>query len=246
MKAQEAQLKELKATWDGHNKTNEEWEQKRKEVFTVEARIAWDKIVFCQIGVTPWTNLKGKTQNMTQEKTKASFDDCTKFHLMTVFSEDAAEQQKFYISNCLKKPTRVMVRAFFTHVEQLNSYVALLPSLSNSPRATPGTKHVEPFNEAELVNVLLKICLDSWQNQYNLIQETIPQDSQKLLIVLENIEKLTVSTTVQTKTANSNNGNAKANGKSDTNGRRKNTDFSSSCIPKKKHAKKLHCVLCSK
>jgi len=253
----ETQIKEHRATRDGHKKTNDEWEQKRKNaaegffslyanLLSVEARIAWDKIVSRQIGVTPWTNLKGKTQNTIQEKTKASFDDCTKFHLMTVFSEDAAEQQKFYISNCLKKPTRVTVRAFFTRVEQLNSYVALLPSLFNSPRATPATKRVEQFDEAELANVLLRICPDSWQNQYDLIQETIPQDSRKLLVVLENIEKLTASTTVQAKPPNSNNGNAKANGKTDTNGKRKNTDSSSGRIPRKKRAEKRHCVLCSK
>ena len=82
-------------------------------LLSVEACITWDKIDSHQIGVTPWTNLKGKTQNTTQEKMKSSFNDCTKFHLMTVFSEDAGEQQKFYISNCLKKPTRVTVRAFF-------------------------------------------------------------------------------------------------------------------------------------
>jgi hypothetical protein len=94
-------------------------------LLSVEARIAWDKIVSHQIGVTPWTNFKGKTQNTIQEKMKMSFNDCTKFHLMTVFSEDAVEQPKFYISNCLKRPTRVTVCAFFTCVEQLNSYVVL-------------------------------------------------------------------------------------------------------------------------
>ena len=140
----EAQLNELKTTREGHRKANKEWKQKRKDaakgsfslygnLLSAEACIAWDKIVSHQIGVTPWTNLKGKTQNTIQERTKSSFHDCTKFHLMTIFSEDAAEQQKFYISNCLKKPMRVTVRAFFTNVEQLNSYVALLPSLFNGP-----------------------------------------------------------------------------------------------------------------
>ena len=128
-KVQEAQLKDLKATQDGHKK---KWEQKRKDapkvlfslhqLLSVEARIAWDKIV----SHGEWANLKGKTQNMTQEKTKLSFNDCIKFHLMTIFSKDAVEQQKFYISNCMKKLTRVTVRAFFMRVEQLNSYVALL------------------------------------------------------------------------------------------------------------------------
>jgi hypothetical protein len=54
---------------------------------------------------------------------------------------------------------------------------------------------VAPFNEAELANLLLQMCPGSWQNQYNLSQETIPQDSCRLLIILENIEKLGVMST---------------------------------------------------
>ncbi len=74
--------------------------------------------------------------------------DCTKHHLLTVFNFDTVEQQKFYISNLLKKPQRVSVRAFFTRVEQLNAYVVLLPSLYYSPRATQATKPVTLSYEA--------------------------------------------------------------------------------------------------
>jgi hypothetical protein len=66
-------------------------------------------------------------------KTYKYFLDCTKHHLLTVFNYDTAEQQKFYISNVLKKPQSVTVRVFFTHIEQLNSFVMLLPSLYHSP-----------------------------------------------------------------------------------------------------------------
>ena len=92
-----------------------------------------------------------------------------------------------------------MVRAYFTRVEQLNSYVELLPGLYTSPRATPATKIVEPFDEAELANILLRHCPTGWQDQYNLNQETIPQDSWKLLLVLEKIEKLNPESTVPMK-----------------------------------------------
>ncbi len=189
----------------------------------VEARVAWDKIVSHQIGTAPWTDLKGHEHSEERTKTYKSFVDCTKHHLLTVFNFDAAEQQKFYISNLLKKPQRVTVRAFFTRIEQLNAYVALLPSLYYSPRATQATKPVTPFDEAELANLLLWMCPKSWQSQYDLSQDTIPQDSRRLLIVLENIEKLGV-TTATPKPAASNNGHAKCNGKSDANGKRKGTD----------------------
>ena len=198
-----------------------------------------------QIGVTPWTDLKGKTQTEKRAKTRKSFDDCVKHHLLTVFSDDAAEKQKFYISNVLKKPNRVTVRAYFTRVEQLNSYIELLPGLYTSPRATPATKIVKPFDEAELANILLRHCPTSWQDQYNLNQETIPQDSWKLLLVLENIEKLNGGSMVPTKSPanNNNNGGAKTNAKSEPTGKRKGTDSSSGRIPKKKRTEK-HCILC--
>jgi hypothetical protein len=93
-----------------------------------------------------------------------SFDDCVTHHLLTVFTIDAADRQKFYISNHLKKPQRVTVRAFFTRVEQLNSYIELLPGLYNSPKAGPAMKPVEPFDEAELACQLLRMCPESWQD----------------------------------------------------------------------------------
>jgi hypothetical protein len=251
-----AEIKSFKETRDGYYKAIAEHEQKRSNaaegffslyanLLSVESRVAWDKIVSRQIRVTPWMDLKGKTQLEKRAKTQKSFDDCIKHHLLTVFADDAAEKQKFYISNVLKKPTRVTVRAYFTCVEQLNSYVELLPGLYTSLRATPATKIVEPFDEAELANILLRHCPTSWQDQYNLNQETIPQDSWKLLLVLENIEKLNPGSMVPNKSPanNNNNGGAKANAKSEPTGKRKGTDSSSGRIPRKKRTKK-HCVLC--
>jgi hypothetical protein len=213
-------------------------------LLSVEARTHWDKLVDRQIGVAPWTDLKGREQRVSRTKTYKSFLDCTKHHRLTVFREDAAEQQKFYISNILKKPQRVMVHMFFTRVEQLNSFVSQLPCLYNSPHATPSTKPVIPFDEAELANLLLRMCPDSWQNQYNLNQDTIPQDLRRLLIVLENIEKLGVTMTVPMKPTANGNGNEKANGK-EQNRKRKGTDSSMGQSYKKKRTDK-HCVLCQK
>ena len=131
------------------------------------------------------------------------------------------------------------------YVEQLNSYVALLLGLYTSPRATPATKIVKPFDEVELANIVLRHCPTGWQDQYNLNQDTIPQDSWKLLLVLENIKKLNLGSTVPMKSpANNNNpGGTKANAKSDTTSKQKSTDSSLGRIPKKKRSKK-HCILC--
>ena len=208
-------------------------------LLSIEARITWERIVEQQIGTTPWTDLKGKKHTKVQLKTKKSFDDCVTHHLLTYFGSDAADRQKYYINNYLKKPQRVTVRAFFTRVEQLNSYIKLLPGLYNSPMASPATKPVEPFDEADLACQLLRMCPESWQDQYNLAQETVPQDTRKLLLVLENIEKIGVN---QKPAAN----NAGTNAKSvENNGKRKGMNSSTDRIPKKKRTEK-HCVLCKK
>ena len=116
--------------------------------------------------------------------------DCTTNHLLTVFNMDAAEKQHYYISNTLRKPNKVTICAFFTRVEQLNSYIKLLLSLYNSPKATEYTKPARPFDEAELAMLLLNMCLLPWQAQYDVSQETVPQDTRRLLLVLKSIEKL--------------------------------------------------------
>ena len=208
-------------------------------LLSIEARIAWERIVEQQIGTTPWTDLKGKKHTKVQSKTKKSFDDCVTHHLLTYFGSDAADRQKYYINNYLKKPQRVTVRAFFTRVEQLNSYIKLLPGLYNSPMASPATKPVEPFDEADLACQLLRMCPESWQDQYNLAQETVPQDTRKLLLVLENIEKIGVN---QKPAANNAGTNAKP---TENNGKRKGMNSSTDRIPKKKRTEK-HCVLCQK
>ena len=138
------------------------------------------------------------------------------------------------------------MRYFFQRVEQLNGYLAHLPCLYNSPRATAATLAVEPFNDAELANLLLRMCPESWQNQYDLTQETVPQDLRKLLTVLENIEKCEQSSTVPMKPAATANGsNGKSNGYAEKNGKRKGMSSLADRIPKKGRTER-HCALCQK
>ncbi len=44
-----------------------------------------------------------------------------------MFPNSAADQEKYYLSNMLKKPQRVGVHQFVQRIEQLNAYVAQLP-----------------------------------------------------------------------------------------------------------------------
>ncbi len=121
-----------------------------------DARFRWDKIVSSQVRTAPWTDLQGNEHEKEREKSMESFQDCITFHLLDMSPSDAAEQQRFYISNVLKKPQRVPVRYFFQRVEQLNSYISLLPCTYESPRATASTKPVQSYDEADLANLLVK------------------------------------------------------------------------------------------
>ena len=207
---------------------------------SVEQRISWEKIVEQHIDKSPWTDLKGKKRIKVLGKSEKAFRLCVTRHLLTVFEEDAAERQKYYISNIIKKPQRVTVRAFFTRVEQLNSYIKLLPSVFYSPKATEFTKPAEPFDEAELAVMLLRMCPESWQNQYELTQTTVPQDTRRLLVVLENIEKAVgTSSTVPTAKVQT---TSAAPGKSK---KRKGMSSAADRIPKKPRVEK-NCALCLK
>jgi hypothetical protein len=128
-----------------------------------------------------------------------SFQDCITFHLLNIFPSDAAKQQRFYISNMLKKPQQVPVRYFFQQVEQLNGYLLHLPCTYDSPCMTAATKPIKAFDEAELANLLLCMCPKSWQDQYDLMQDSLPQSIRKLLGILENVDRAVANSNAKDK-----------------------------------------------
>jgi hypothetical protein len=159
-------------------------------------------------------------------------------HLLNMFPNDAAKQQRFYISNVLNKPQRVPVRYFFQRVEQLNGYFSHLPC-TYDPCATAATKPIQAFNEAELATLLLRLCPKSWQDQYNLMQDSLPQSIRKLLGILENIEKVVANFNAKDKSARES--TKKATGK----GKHKGTHSNELQVPKKAKVEKS-CMLCQK
>ncbi len=100
--------------------------------------------------------------------------ECVTFHLLTMFHNDAAEAQRYYICNGLKKPNRVPIRQFVQCIQQLNDYLELLPFLYQSNWATPATKKVGPIDDADLAGHILRMCPGTWQAQYKLKAKTIP------------------------------------------------------------------------
>jgi hypothetical protein len=156
-----------------------------------------------------------------------------------MFPSDAAKQQHFYISNMLKKPQQVPVRYFFQRVEQLNGYLLHLPCTYDSPHVTAATKPVQAFDEAELTNLLLCMCPESWQDQYDLMQDSLHQSIRKLLGILENIEKLVANSNAKDKAMK------ESTEKATRKGKHKGTNSNKFQFPKKVKVEKS-CAQCQK
>jgi hypothetical protein len=114
------------------------------------------------------------------------------FHLLTAFPINVAEQEKYYITNVLKKPQCINVRQFVRCVEQLNAYIAQMPCFYYSPHTNASTKPENiPFTEAELGAHVLCMCPFPWQDQYKLNKKGMtPMDMCLLLTSLEAIERI--------------------------------------------------------
>jgi hypothetical protein len=107
-----------------------------------------------------------------------------------MFPNNAAEQEKYYIFNVLKKPQRVGIRQFVQLLEQLNTYVAQLPCWYNSPSYNTSMMPANiPFSEADLASHILQMCPCQWQDQYNLQEKGMtPMDMHSLQASLKAIE----------------------------------------------------------
>ncbi len=155
-----------------------------------ESKYAWDKIVSKQTESNPYVSLQGDTLEGPRGMSRQSFNDYVMFHLLTAFPINPAEQEKYYISNVLKKPQRVNVRQFVRQVEQLNAYIAQMLCFYYNPRANGSTKPENVlFTEAELGAHVLRMCPIPWQDQYNMNKKgMILMDMRLLLTLLEVIE----------------------------------------------------------
>ncbi len=89
-----------------------------------ESKYSWNKIVGKQTESDPYINLQGDSLEGPRGMSCKLFNDCMMFHLLTAFPINAAEQEKYYISNVLKKPQCINVCQFVRRVEQLNAYIA--------------------------------------------------------------------------------------------------------------------------
>jgi hypothetical protein len=113
-------------------------------------------------------------------------------HLLTVFPNNTAEQERYYITNVLKNSQQVSICQFVQCVEQLNSYIAQLPCWYYSPSAKPSTISINvSFTKADLESHALWMCPHTWQGQFNLHKKGMtPVDMHLLLLFLKAIERV--------------------------------------------------------
>jgi hypothetical protein len=171
------------------------------------------------------------------------FNDCVMVHLLSAFPINAAEQEKYYISNVLKKPQRINVCQFVRRVEQLNAYIAQMPCFYYSPNANARTKPEKvPFTEAELGAHVLRMCPIQWRDQYNMNKKgMMPMDMRSLLTLLEAIEHVC---TYEKGKLDSYKKSEKSSNKGNKGKKRPGTIFLAR-VPKRVRFEK-HCGLCKK
>ncbi len=208
-----------------------------------KSKYAWNKIISKQMESDPFVNLQGISLEGPRGMLHELFINCVMFHLLTAFPINAAEQEKYYISNVLKKPQRVNVCQFVHRVEQLNAYIAQMPCFYYSPNANASTKPKNvPFMEAELGAHVLRMCPIQWQDQYNMNKKGMtPMDMRLLLTSLEAIERVC---TYEKGKLDSYKKSEKSSNKG-KNGKKCPGTNSTARVPKKVHFEK-HCNLCKK
>jgi hypothetical protein len=80
------------------------------------------------------------------------------FHLLTVIPNSAAEQERYFITNVLKKPQCISICQFVQRVEQLNSYILQQPCWYYRPSVKPNMLPMNvPFAEADLLSHVRRI-----------------------------------------------------------------------------------------
>jgi len=81
-----------------------------------------------------------------------------------------------------------MIRGFFARMEQLNSYLPLLPCLKDSDQATSSTARMNvSFSEHKLAIIILRCMPKVFDDQYRLLTNLIPTALSQLRTKLEAI-----------------------------------------------------------
>ncbi len=130
-----------------------------------KARMQWDRIMNEMHTKNPWIGVNGKSNKGIHVKYWVSFMDCIELHKLTIFPAGAAEKQRYYMQQTIKKPQRVRVHQFVSRMGISNNYLAYLLTVFDSLMAVAGTKKMKvPFDEADLAGNVLNLLPSSWVN----------------------------------------------------------------------------------
>eukprot|EP00956_Cyclotella_meneghiniana_P003271 scaffold3976_cov45-Cyclotella_meneghiniana.AAC.1 len=205
--------------------------------FRGDGKTPWDKIVLEQTERDPWIDLRGVEHTGVRGKTMQAWKDCFMLMLKTVFPNNAAEMQKFYLTLIRHSP-KISVRAFLQRFTTVAGYVVELPGVIHLRDTTDTTKAVAPYEDSELANIMKHAFSLKWKTQYDLGHKA-PPNTEYLQNALEKIEVAFP--------LNGGNGNSKNGGKLG-----KMSSLNDKIPKKKSHAAKHEkpvaksCALCKK
>jgi hypothetical protein len=118
--------------------------QKAYEVFCCfivgNLQTQWDRIVHKMHTKDPWIGANGSSNKGPCICSWLSFMDCIELHKLTIFPVNAAEKQRYYMMQTVKKPQQAMVRQYMSCMGILNDYLTFLPMVFNSSMVVEGTK----------------------------------------------------------------------------------------------------------
>lgn len=214
-------------------------------------RSDWTKIVEDLCRSDTYLSRRNKPKAGPRGQTLEAFHDCIHAHLCTVFSHDAAEQERHYLQCCVKKSPKISIRNFIARMNQLNGYLSLLPCLYDSEYAINTTCRLDkPFTESELAQIVLDAVPATWRSQYNINHNTVPTDLHSLLTDLEKVERHVEATRAQEQRSQKKNEKGKSGSpdgkKPSQGGTKRSAAPSEDPIPRKKPKVTKMCQLCSK
>ena len=139
-----------------------------------------------------WTDENGTVHNEPHGRTWDSLERSTREWLLCQFPQDAAEQQRHYLSHYVVCPQCMKIPNFVSRMEQLNGYIAYLPCRKDSTTvATSTTERMNhSFHENELAGIILNCFPTKYENQYYLNNGTVPSEVGPLRDKLMQIEKV--------------------------------------------------------
>ncbi len=105
-----------------------------RQLLIREARTQWDKIIKEMFDHDTWVGVNRKAREGPRMRTWKSLTDCIELHKLTVLPADAAEKQRFYVQQVVRKPQCIRIRQYILPMGVLNDYIAICPRFTIARR----------------------------------------------------------------------------------------------------------------